>query len=153
MEGLLPGLANYTGVPALMREVVDSGALGIASRKGFIATPGHSRGVVPRLGGFHVRPSLARGNTKSASSYEPSLLVAALAAGESDVGVAVHVREARPGPGGPLFTVWAPMSLATLMLYPLVRRERTSRVWEPAQTQRPWLFLLLAAMAFSRGRF
>lgn len=35
MEGLLPQLSNATGVPKLMRETVDSGALGISNAKGF----------------------------------------------------------------------------------------------------------------------
>jgi 3-hydroxybutyryl-CoA dehydrogenase len=35
MEGLLPELCNATKVPALMNDVVASGARGIANRKGF----------------------------------------------------------------------------------------------------------------------
>lgn len=46
---------------------------------------------------------------------------------------------------GPLFTVWAPMTLATILLYPIVRRERED---SPAQGRRGWkdvlLFFLLA---------
>ncbi len=46
---------------------------------------------------------------------------------------------------GPLFTVWAPMTLATIMLYPLIKAERKV---SPAQSGRGWkdvvLFFVLA---------
>jgi 3-hydroxybutyryl-CoA dehydrogenase len=35
MEGLLPQLSNATEVPKLMRETVESGALGISNARGF----------------------------------------------------------------------------------------------------------------------
>jgi len=58
------------------------------------------------------------------------------------------------GQVGPFTTVWAPMTLATLMLYPLVRRERR---FQPARAQRRWgdigLFLTLAALGVFPGQF
>jgi drug/metabolite transporter (DMT)-like permease len=54
---------------------------------------------------------------------------------------------------GPLFTVWAPMTLATVMLYPLIRAERKAA---PAQTGRGWkdvvLFFVLAFIGVFPGQ-
>ncbi len=54
---------------------------------------------------------------------------------------------------GPLFTVWAPMTLATVMLYPLIRAERKVT---PAQTGRGWkdvvLFFILAFIGVFPGQ-
>jgi len=54
---------------------------------------------------------------------------------------------------GALFTVWGPMTLATFMLYPLVRREQK----QPGYIDRRrrgdvWLFLLLAAVGVFPGQ-
>ncbi|MFB3922020.1 MAG: DMT family transporter [Terriglobia bacterium] len=48
---------------------------------------------------------------------------------------------------GPLFTVWGPMTLATVMLYPLVRAERPDGS-APDERRRSdaWSYLLLAAL-------
>lgn len=54
---------------------------------------------------------------------------------------------------GPLFTVWGPMMLATLMLYPLVRREQTCpRYVNQRRKGDVWLFLLLAALGVFPGQ-
>jgi drug/metabolite transporter (DMT)-like permease len=45
---------------------------------------------------------------------------------------------------GSLSTVWGPMTLATLMLYPLVRMERNSERAAPRYKSDIWLFLVLA---------
>ena len=54
---------------------------------------------------------------------------------------------------GPLFTVWAPMTLATVMLYPLVKAERKT---SPAQGGRGWkdvvLFFTLAFIGVFPGQ-
>jgi drug/metabolite transporter (DMT)-like permease len=54
---------------------------------------------------------------------------------------------------GPLFTVWAPMTLATVMLYPLVKAERKT---SPAQEGRGWkdvvLFFTLAFIGVFPGQ-
>ncbi|HWQ52453.1 MAG TPA: DMT family transporter [Bryobacteraceae bacterium] len=54
---------------------------------------------------------------------------------------------------GSLFTVWGPMTLATLMLWPLVRAERKRA---PARAPRPrsdiWLYLLLAGVGVFPGQ-
>jgi drug/metabolite transporter (DMT)-like permease len=54
---------------------------------------------------------------------------------------------------GPLFTVWAPMTLATIMLYPLINAERKA---SPPQTRRGWkdvvLFLVLALIGVFPGQ-
>jgi len=54
---------------------------------------------------------------------------------------------------GPLFTVWAPMTLATVMLYPLVKAERKT---SPAQAGRGWkdvvLFFTLAFIGVFPGQ-
>ncbi len=55
---------------------------------------------------------------------------------------------------GPFATVWGPMTLATVMLYPLLRRERKTH---PAKGQRSskdiLLFLTLAAVGVFPGQF
>jgi len=49
---------------------------------------------------------------------------------------------------GPLFTVWGPMTLATIMLYPLIRMETNTRKTTAARGPRDiLLFLLLAVLA------
>lgn len=54
---------------------------------------------------------------------------------------------------GSLFTVWAPMSLATAMLYPLIRAERNDPRRTGRQRKRePLLFLLLAAAGVFPGQ-
>lgn len=54
---------------------------------------------------------------------------------------------------GPLFTVWGPMTLATVMLHPLVRREQASRNSRPERRRSDvWLFLLLAAVGVFPGQ-
>lgn len=54
---------------------------------------------------------------------------------------------------GALFTVWGPMTLATLMLYPLVRRERRDPNYRSRQRKGDlWLFLLLAALGVFPGQ-
>jgi drug/metabolite transporter (DMT)-like permease len=54
---------------------------------------------------------------------------------------------------GPLFTVWAPMTLATVMLYPLIKAERRA---SPAQPGRGWkdvvLFFILAFIGVFPGQ-
>lgn len=54
---------------------------------------------------------------------------------------------------GPLFTVWAPMTLATVMLYPLIKAERKV---SPAQSGRGWkdvvLFFILAFIGVFPGQ-
>ncbi len=54
---------------------------------------------------------------------------------------------------GSLFTVWGPMTLATLMLWPLIRMERKR---SPARAPRPrgdvWLYLLLAGAGVFPGQ-
>src|SRR5512137_826973 len=54
---------------------------------------------------------------------------------------------------GPLFTVWAPMTLATIMLYPLIKAERKL---SPAQSGRGWkdvvLFFILAFIGVFPGQ-
>ncbi len=54
---------------------------------------------------------------------------------------------------GPLFTVWAPMTLATIMLYPLIKAERKV---SPAQSGRGWkdvvLFFVLAFIGVFPGQ-
>ena len=58
---------------------------------------------------------------------------------------------------GALFTVWGPMTLATLLLYPIVRSER--RRGENESEERPkrqksdvWIFLLLALLGIFPGQ-
>lgn len=54
---------------------------------------------------------------------------------------------------GPLFTVWGPMTLATLMLYPLVRRERKGRAREQGNKKQDiLLFFLLALIGVFPGQ-
>lgn len=56
---------------------------------------------------------------------------------------------------GSLFTVWAPMMMATLMLYPLVRAERKQEVGlkpKPAWRSQAKLFLLLAFFGVFPGQ-
>lgn len=54
---------------------------------------------------------------------------------------------------GSLFTVWGPMTLATLMLWPLIRAERKRA---PSRAPRPrsdiWLYLLLAGVGVFPGQ-
>ena len=54
---------------------------------------------------------------------------------------------------GPLFTVWAPMTLATVMLHPLIKAERKA---SPAQSRRGWrdvvLFFILAFIGVFPGQ-
>src|SRR5512136_562396 len=54
---------------------------------------------------------------------------------------------------GPLFTVWAPMTLATVMLYPLIKAERKT---SPGQPGRGWkdvvLFFTLAFIGVFPGQ-
>jgi len=54
---------------------------------------------------------------------------------------------------GPLFTVWGPMTLATLMLYPLIRAEQ-KRPGHTGQRRRSdaWVFLVLAAAGVLLGQ-
>ena len=52
---------------------------------------------------------------------------------------------------GALFTVWAPMTLATVMLYPLIRRERTS-IRKPRPKSDILLYLLLALLGVFPGQ-
>jgi drug/metabolite transporter (DMT)-like permease len=54
---------------------------------------------------------------------------------------------------GPLFTVWGPMTLATLMLYPLIRHEHASG--ERSHDRRAsdiWIFLVLALVGVFPGQ-
>lgn len=54
---------------------------------------------------------------------------------------------------GPLFTVWGPMTLATVMLYPLIRHERASG--ERSRDRRRsdiWVYLLLAVVGVFPGQ-
>lgn len=54
---------------------------------------------------------------------------------------------------GPLFTVWGPMTLATLMLYPLVRRERKRPDYvNQGRKSDILLFLILAAIGVFPGQ-
>ncbi len=53
---------------------------------------------------------------------------------------------------GSLFTVWGPMTLATLMLYPLVRAERKNSGPRDRRFSDVWLFLLLAAVGVFPGQ-
>lgn len=54
---------------------------------------------------------------------------------------------------GPLFTVWGPMSLAALMLYPLVRREQKSHGYVNDHRKSDIvLFLILAAVGVFPGQ-
>ena len=56
---------------------------------------------------------------------------------------------------GPMFTVWGPMTLAMIGLYPWVRRERASRIEEAQPGRRPnmiWTYLLLAAVGVFPGQ-
>ncbi len=54
---------------------------------------------------------------------------------------------------GPLFTVWAPMTLATIMLYPLIKADRKT---SPPQSKRGWkdvvLFFVLAFIGVFPGQ-
>src|SRR5215472_7475321 len=54
---------------------------------------------------------------------------------------------------GPLFTVWGPMTLATIMLYPLIRHERASG--EHSRDRKLsdiWVYLLLALLGVFPGQ-
>jgi drug/metabolite transporter (DMT)-like permease len=54
---------------------------------------------------------------------------------------------------GPLTTVWGPMTLATLMLYPLIRTENRDAYKNTEKTRRDiWIFLLLAALGVFPGQ-
>ena len=53
---------------------------------------------------------------------------------------------------GPLFTVWGPMTLATLMLYPLVRLERNAESAARHYKSDIWLFLVLALVGVFPGQ-
>src|SRR5215470_5149487 len=53
---------------------------------------------------------------------------------------------------GWLSTVWGPMTLATLMLYPLVRMERNSQRAAPRHKSDIWLFLVLALVGAFPGQ-
>jgi drug/metabolite transporter (DMT)-like permease len=54
---------------------------------------------------------------------------------------------------GPLTTVWGPMTLATLMLYPLIRAENRDAYKNTEKTRRDiWIFLLLAALGVFPGQ-
>ena len=54
---------------------------------------------------------------------------------------------------GPLTTVWGPMTLATLMLYPLIRGENREAYKNTEKTRRDiWIFLLLAALGIFPGQ-
>lgn len=46
---------------------------------------------------------------------------------------------------GPLFTVWAPMTLATLMLYPFVRAERKNATPQPGRGRKDLLLFFILA--------
>lgn len=52
---------------------------------------------------------------------------------------------------GAMFTVWGPMTLATLMLYPLIRRERTGVV-KPRPKSDILVYLLLALLGVFPGQ-
>jgi drug/metabolite transporter (DMT)-like permease len=55
---------------------------------------------------------------------------------------------------GPMFTVWGPMTLAMIGLYPWLKREQASQMPEP-QGRRPnlvWTYLLLAAVGVFPGQ-
>lgn len=54
---------------------------------------------------------------------------------------------------GPLFTVWGPMTLATLMLYPLIRMERQAGQHSRARRRSDvFIFLLLALLGVFPGQ-
>jgi drug/metabolite transporter (DMT)-like permease len=54
---------------------------------------------------------------------------------------------------GPLFTVWGPMTLATLMLYPLIRSEKREEYRDAKRGKRDIvLFFVLAAIAVFPGQ-
>lgn len=54
---------------------------------------------------------------------------------------------------GPLFTVWGPMTLATLMLYPLVRREQERPDYvDRRRSSDIWVFLALAGIGAFPGQ-
>lgn len=54
---------------------------------------------------------------------------------------------------GPLTTVWGPMTLATLMLFPLIRGEKRGAYKNTEKTRRDiWIFLLLAALGIFPGQ-
>jgi drug/metabolite transporter (DMT)-like permease len=53
---------------------------------------------------------------------------------------------------GPLFTVWGPMTLATVMLYPLVRLEAKSAVSRERRGSDVLIFLLLALVGVFPGQ-
>ncbi len=53
---------------------------------------------------------------------------------------------------GPLFTVWGPMTLATIMLYPLVSLEAKSTVRKDKRTSDILIFLLLAIVGVFPGQ-
>src|ERR1051326_5694910 len=52
---------------------------------------------------------------------------------------------------GALFTVWGPMTLATLMLYPLIRRERR-KTTPPRPKSDIFVYLLLALLGVFPGQ-
>src|SRR5512132_4008303 len=54
---------------------------------------------------------------------------------------------------GPMMTVWAPMTLALILLYPLVRHEQDEIT--PVGVRRPrmlWMYLLLAGLGVVPGQ-
>jgi drug/metabolite transporter (DMT)-like permease len=53
---------------------------------------------------------------------------------------------------GPLFTVWGPMTLATIMLYPLIRAERGAAAIRLKRRSDAVLFLVLAAVGVFPGQ-
>jgi drug/metabolite transporter (DMT)-like permease len=53
---------------------------------------------------------------------------------------------------GALFTVWGPMTLATLMLYPLIRRERAAADVRPRPRSDILIYLLLALLGVFPGQ-
>jgi drug/metabolite transporter (DMT)-like permease len=53
---------------------------------------------------------------------------------------------------GALFTVWGPMTLATLMLYPLIRRERAAAGARPRPRSDILIYLLLALLGVFPGQ-
>jgi drug/metabolite transporter (DMT)-like permease len=56
------------------------------------------------------------------------------------------------GQVGPLFTVWGPMTLATLLLYPLVHRDLASSTAAPFTRSDVFLYLMLAVLGVVPGQ-
>src|SRR6516162_4009800 len=53
---------------------------------------------------------------------------------------------------GALFTVWGPMTLATVMLYPLIRRERAASAAGPRRKRDVLIYLVLALLGVFPGQ-